>query len=550
MRFSYQLSPDLSPLAWVAQVSFPSATATIRVTHGRFVETHPHFFVEGTWAGDFEKGRIQDSDTVFGSGGCLTDGSATFVSCTATTDFLYHNEDIGQFCISNSLPLLLATLDDELQTSCEDYSHINMSILDGIRKYRTDIPTCKGHVTRAMHGNLQIGAAGIKRVDKPFPPGFQQFEEYREFMRNRIGALFANARHPARQKPMHVFSTQSKGYDSTAVNALAAPYGIDKVFTSPQSKERRSFYLGKALAQPSDDGTPICETLGLECIRIDRLRFREKLDREQYYWAGLDNNSDLNLHHIHAYVTQPTLLLTGNLGEIWYTSKAIGKARLPTFNDELIRWDQAGHGLGEVRLSSGIVQVAVPFIGARNRKDILNITDSVSMNPYRLGGGYDRPIPRRIAEEAGVPRDLFGQVKLASIVHLPTPNIPVTPALRAEFLHHLVAHHLLGRLGIGLVPLAQRFNNWVYWKKPNRIFSDRDRHPWLWSISYGWSKLTGHPIRFRMRLTRLDSFLYAFCVNKVRNEYAKLLADPQTAGDTACSGTSAPLPFPQRRMKH
>lgn len=538
MKLSYLPSPHLPPLAWVAVTSPESST--IAVTHGRYVETHPGFFVEGAWAGDFEAGRIQESDTVFGSGCGLADGSVTFASCTATTDFLYHSDDIDHFAIANSLPLLLAFLDDQLQPACKDYGRINMSILNGIRQYRPDIPTRKGHVTRVMHGNIRFCADGFSLVEKPLPPNFQTFEDYRGFMQGRIRELFANARHPARRNPMQVFSTQSKGYDSTAVNALAAPYGVDKVFTSPQSKERRSFYLGKHVDQPSDDGTPICESLGLACIPIDRLQFQKGLAHEQYYWSGLDNNPDLNLLHIHAYIEKPTLLLTGNLGEIWYTSEAIGKARLPTFNDELIRWDQAGHGLGEVRLVAGMVQVAVPFIGARNRKDMLKITDDSSMDAYRLGGGYDRPIPRRIAEEAGVPREIFGQIKLASIVHLPTPNVPFTPALRADFFQHLIKSKLLGRIGIRLLPVVQRINNWIYWKNPGRHFDNRHKHPLLWRISHGWSRLFAQPLRIRMLWPQLDSYLYAFCVNKVRSEYAGLLAQSCSAGappDTGMAST-------------
>ena len=33
------------------------------------------------------------------------------------------------------------------------------------------------------------------------------------------------------------------------------------------------------------------------------------------------------------------------------------------------------------------------------------------MKPWSVAKSYDRPIARRIAEEAGVPRHLFGQVK-------------------------------------------------------------------------------------------------------------------------------------------
>lgn len=539
MKFSYLPSPHLPPLAWVAVAS--PETSTISVTHGRFVETHPHFFVEGAWAGDFEAGRLQNSDTVFGSGGCLTDGSVTFASCTATTDFLYHSDSLDPFCVSNSLPLLLGMLDDELQIACEDYSRINMSILDGIRQYRPDIPTRQGHVTRIMHSNVRFGADGLTHVEKPLPPDFQQFEGYRDYMQGRIGELFANARHPARQNPMKVFSTQSRGYDSTAVNALAAPFGIDDIFTSPESKEKKSFYNGKVSQTPSDDGTAICTTLGLPCTQIDRRSFEKKaLSAEEYYWAGLDNNADLNLHEITSYISQPTLLLTGQYGEFWYTRDITGEHRMHYFDDALKKWDLAGHGLSEIRLKAGFIQAAIPVIGSRNRNAILGITESPEMQPWRLNTRYDRPIPRRIAEEAGVPREMFGQIKLASIVHLPTPNVPVTPALRDEFFQHLIKHKLLGRVGIRLLPVIQRINNRIYWDNPSRYFNNRRKHPLLWHIGYGWSKLFGQPLRIRMLWPKLDSYLYAFCVNKVRNEYAGLLAHSRTiAGDASITNMSS-----------
>ncbi|MDE5832358.1 MAG: hypothetical protein K2H64_05150 [Desulfovibrio sp.] len=36
------------------------------------------------------------------------------------------------------------------------------------------------------------------------------------------------------------------------------------------------------------------------------------------------------------------------------------------------------------------------------------------MLPWTLGNAYDRPVPRRLAEEAGVPRELFGMRKAAN----------------------------------------------------------------------------------------------------------------------------------------
>lgn len=536
MKLDYRRSEDLPPLAWVA--TSDSDSETICVLHGSFVETHPHLFVEGAWAGDFSADQLAECDVVFGSGGGVTDGYTVFVSSTATTDFLYHNDDADHFCISNSLPLLLATLGDGLDTVCEDYSRINMSILDGIRRYHTAIPTRNGQVRRVMHHNIRFKLGSILHEEKPVPPQFGHFEEYRDYVQDKIRKLFSNARHPARQCPLQIYSTQSRGYDSTAVNALAAPFGIDKVFTSPESKERGNFYIKGRPNTPSDDGTEICTIFGLPCVRVDRRSFETKPSlHEEYYWAGLDNNQDLNLHEIQSFIERPTLLLTGNLGEIWYTREAVGKTRPQTSDDELSRWDQTGHGLGEVRLKAGMVQVAIPFIGARRRTELLQITESDEMAPWRLNNNYDRPIPRRIAEEAGIPREMFGQMKLASIVHLPTPNVPVTPSLRAEFFRYLVDNRLFGRIGIRLLPAIQRFNNWIYWKNPTRYFNDRRRYPRLWYAGYAYAKLFGAPPRFRMLCTRIDSHLYAFCVNKVRDEYARHLSHVRLS-----AGRRAPTP--------
>src|SRR5256885_14647812 len=49
---------------------------------------------------------------------------------------------------------------------------------------------------------------------------------------------------------------------------------------------------------------------------------------------------------------------------------------------------------------------------------------------WRRGGTYDRPIPRRILEEAGIPPRLFGGRKKAIVR---TYSYPMNPALRRAF---------------------------------------------------------------------------------------------------------------------
>jgi len=77
----------------------------------------------------------------------------------------------------------------------------------------------------------------------------------------------------------------------------------------------------------------------------------------------------------------------------------------------------SGHGLGEFRLRIGFLHLPLPYIGARHGPAIYRITHSREMDPWRLGTGYyDRPIARRMAEEAGVPRAAFGHQKFGTAV--------------------------------------------------------------------------------------------------------------------------------------
>lgn len=84
---------------------------------------------------------------------------------------------------------------------------------------------------------------------------------------------------------------------------------------------------------------------------------------------------------------------------------------LPT--KDIKRGDTSGMGMQEFRLRNNFILLPVPFIGVRNQPDIHSISHAPDMQPFRVGGIYDRPICRRIAEEAGVQRKLFGQSKKA-----------------------------------------------------------------------------------------------------------------------------------------
>jgi hypothetical protein len=70
----------------------------------------------------------------------------------------------------------------------------------------------------------------------------------------------------------------------------------------------------------------------------------------------------------------------------------------------------------EFRLSVGFINCAVPFWGARHIHEIVAISRHPSMKPWDVPGDYSRPICRRIAETAGIPREAFGRKKMAGSI--------------------------------------------------------------------------------------------------------------------------------------
>ena len=74
----------------------------------------------------------------------------------------------------------------------------------------------------------------------------------------------------------------------------------------------------------------------------------------------------------------------------------------------------------EFRLRADFIFVPLPVFGMTEIPSLQEITLSDEMKPWSIGGYYDRPIARRIAEEAGgLPRGSFATIKHAAtaLVH-------------------------------------------------------------------------------------------------------------------------------------
>jgi hypothetical protein len=525
---------SLPQLAWVAEFNRRSGKVTL--VHGRKVEVRQNFFIEGVWNGPFNEGDFGDTECVFGSGAILNDASIRFVASASTVDSLYYAGNEAVVTVSNSLPLLLAYTGDALNPHCPDYPIICDSVMDGIDDYRRSIPTNRGIVQRQIYRNLEVFKDKIHQIDKMMPPNFRCFKDYREYVQNSYQLISSNARDSNRVQPLEIWSTQSKGYDTTAINAMASAYGIDKVFTVTRAKNK--FYLAHNDQDmlPDDDGSEICKLLGLNCIPINRRAFSEEFSDEYLYYCARHHNQDVNLKAISKHISKVGVLLTGVHGEILCANDPFVSP--PMLDATMRRLDVGGHGLGEARLTAGFIHLPLPFIGARRKEDIVTITESPEMDPWRLRNTYDRPIARRISEEAGVPRHIFGQLKMGSVVIFHRPAVPYGKELRKQFFEFLAAERILSKTQSLLWPIIREVNSILMLKSEKRF-------PLVHYAERVITKLAGREFQFKLLWSHLDGALFCFCVNRTAKMYSAQLSqlrgmDSETAGDIAEPLPAAP----------
>jgi hypothetical protein len=181
-----------------------------------------------------------------------------------------------------------------------------------------------------------------------------------------------------------------------------------------------------------DDGRVIARRLGAEPRALDGQLDALSVELEAWCWASAQTPPELVFAPLlgdAASAASPTVWFTGHAGDaVW------GRASSPALMaGHLTRSAQSGSSLIEARLQTGVIDCSVPYLFARNMRSIAAISDSPAMKPWQLDNDYDRPIPRRILEERGVPRRWFGYGKKAVVHDLESP---VGEELRALFFAH------------------------------------------------------------------------------------------------------------------
>lgn len=387
MKFHTRQIEEWPKLTWVAHVS--SGSHAVTVFHGPMVETAADWCAEAIWVGDFDAGDFDRTDLVFGTGVRVRDGKVVFVASGTSTDRLWHCRRKGQLYVSNSLPAILALAELTLRQDHHYFRDVR-TVCGGLSAYRRTLPVTDGDISVQYFHNLVLDGDKLHEVDKPdVAPFFGCYEDYREFLQCTAEGLATNMAHPGRKKIVRPLTTVSSGYDSCASAVVGRFAGCTQAVTIRQSA---------SLWRGSDSGEEVANFLGLDplCYNIKA----EHYPYEHAVWAVSGRQAILNWTQFD--FPQPLCaFFTGCRGDtVWDRSEhdVVEPFRVPSVSDM---------GITEWRLLAGVFHVVVPFWGLRHVNEIRAISRSAEMGPWSLGGGYDRPIARRIVEESGVPRKAF-----------------------------------------------------------------------------------------------------------------------------------------------
>jgi len=431
-------SAELPRLAWLARVPLAGG-GKVEVVHGHAVEIGDGWVVEGVWDDMFENGDFHRSEAFFGSG-LRVDGDGTVHACasTALVDGLVYAVDHGSMIISNSMVVLMAACGGRLAVG-HDYRSECSASLRGLFAQPYALTLEHGayvSLQRLFHGNLAFDGRGGWSVHmRTKRRGFESFDSYSRSLRRTLRAIADNGADTRRRVPVAAYSTLSTGYDSVAVTCLAHEVGVNACFTTRPDGSRR----GPSSAM--EDGTTIARTIGLQAQILRAPSTSATTMLEEHFYAPTLWGSELIFSDMAERIASTdgvAIVYTGYHGDkVWdlHTAQSY-------LGDDILRGDTSGLNLSEVRLVAGFFNVALPFLFARDIGALVQIAGSNEMAPWRIGNEYDRPIPRRIAESAGVPRFAFGQRKQ---VAMRNDQLVFNPALRENFEQWLATHCGLGR---------------------------------------------------------------------------------------------------------
>jgi hypothetical protein len=527
MELVFRQLDELPRLSWCAEVK--RNRTWVEVLHGAAVETTATWFCEGAWDGPYSGGAF-DSALLMGSGGKLTQQGLLLATPNHTLERLYVMTAGNSVLASNSLPFLLARAQDDLDPHCLTYAERLTSIVEGLNWYIRTLPTRDGRrVGLVYHANV-IVTPDLQIVERPKAPTreFKDYADYTNFLQRTLAAILRNAADPARRHSYAPIATISTGYDSPATALLAKRAGCTEGLSFRLARPRPGV---PGVAEDSGEQIAACLEMKLTCFnRLDYLHDPS---------ADAENEGYPLVFAAWRDKLEGRLLVTGYYGDrVWDRYPMRVGSDIPR---------GGGACFAEFRLRTGYLHVPVPYLGCTSLASINRISNSAEMRPWTLMRAYDRPIPRRLLEEAGVPRHAFGMAKKAVEIVV---KIEGTQVLRpdsladfAEFCDRYWGPWMaLKDRALDVARFVQKHNKRLNAKLTTSIkinFGATVRLPsllpaWIRRLCYG-------PVG-------RDHLLFHWSVSKLLPRYqAACRIAPVSAGETAGPAVAAPIgqPFPE-----
>lgn len=391
----------LPQLAWHADVSFRDGD--LRVLHGSGVETRGQSFFEAAWNGPFDAFDPRASSILSGSGGLVDGDHAVFASGTDRFSPIFSLEKNGHLRVSNS-PVFILSMAGEAPDECRPFYSYQFTHI-----YRMGLRCPSGKIRLSSGRHLRVHLAGLVSVDRrgrirfPSRPTGEKprdFASYRSILREGVRCVLENAADPARKFPFRPLAAITGGYDSTATAALAAEAGCKEAFSFIDPRRPDPLY---------DSGKKNAERLGMTCAEYSRWEYLGLPGMPELEFALTTGAAQTPLAALGT-ALEKTILVSGHRGDaLWNPMTAQYSDFMAT------HWVRYTLGLTdtEFRIRRGFLNLSPATFSCGFNREIARIGRSEEMAPWSVGGNYDRPLARRIAEEAGLPRESFGMKKQA-----------------------------------------------------------------------------------------------------------------------------------------
>jgi hypothetical protein len=468
MRLQVHRDPGLPRLAWFLKIE-PDQHAEL--WHGPWVETWPTGFAAGIWEGRFGQDHPDQAMALVGSAGRVDDDRLILAAPTDADLYLTAAKWQGSLCWSNSLACLLARTGDALDVQQPYYIAQFLRFYRlGQRRLSMRLPTRDREVQLYKLCNVIVDPTlQVQAVRKPLSLFPKDFRTHKSYLLETMAAVFENAADPARAHPYpDQIACISRGYDSAAVAALGSELGVNQGLTFHEVD-------GQGRIDRSDDGTEIGQILGYQVHSLPRYGYRDLPGLAEIEFCSSFENGMMAPIAAAESLVEGKILLRGDWGDrVWSLTPY---ANAPDWLlPERFNADSGSHI--DFSLRTGCLFFPVPKLAMDHVQQLHNISASAEMQPWSVPGSYNRPIPRRMLESAGVPRQAFGQSKMATghlDLHVPEGVRPAVIVALKRFMHQQqVAHKAAGRprwtLGrtAGLI-FGDRLYSLIYWLRPPEL---------------------------------------------------------------------------------